>query len=124
VASVLLLLPDELLAEIDAIRQGPRLGWIRDALSSKLTMAQAQARVDEEQVRIAAERDRARSEADERNNAAALAALERAAAPSPARTPAGRARTMTRQGTLPGGDACAHPFRDKQNRCRKCGSQR
>jgi hypothetical protein len=68
---------DELLAEIDAIRQGPRLGWIRDALSSKLTMAQAQARVDEEQVRIAAEKNRARAEADARNNAAALAALER-----------------------------------------------
>ena len=46
-ASVLLLLPDEMLAEIDAIRpDGPRLEWIREALSSKLTMAQNQAEVE------------------------------------------------------------------------------
>lgn len=112
-ASVLLLLPDEMLAEIDAIRpDGPRLEWIRQALSRHLTMAQAQARVGEAHAEANARRGRARAEADERNNTAALAKLERRAAPS---------RPVIRQGTLPGGDVCAHPFRDDDGKCRICG---
>ena len=59
-------------------------------------------------------------EADERNDTAALAKLERAA-PSPGRTPVGRSRTVIRQGALPGGDVCAHPFRDDDGKCRVCG---
>jgi hypothetical protein len=123
-ASVLLLLPDEMLAEIDAIRpDGPRLEWIREALSSKLTMAQNQARVREEQIRIADESDRRRREADERNNAAALAALARGRDPASAGSPR-TIRTVVRQGTLPGGAVCAHPFRDDQDVCRNCGQRR
>ena len=33
-------------------------------------------------------------------------------------------RRVVRQGSLPGGDVCAHPFRDSQNRCRVCGQKR
>ena len=61
-ASVLLLLPDEMLAEIDAIRpDGPRLEWIREALSSKLTMDRNQARVREAQAEAVARAAQRRS---------------------------------------------------------------
>jgi hypothetical protein len=120
-ASVLLRLPDEMLAEIDAIRpDGSRLKWIRKALSSQLTMDRNQARVREAQAETVARAAQRRAEADERNDTAALAKLERAA-PSPGRTPVGRSRTVIRQGALPGGDVCAHPFRDDDGKCRVCG---
>lgn len=103
-ASVLLLLPDELLAEIDAIRpDGPRLEWIREALRRSLTMAQ---------------------------NQAAVANAQAGRRPSYPGRPVRRdltgtdARRVTRQGTLPGGAVCAHPFRDDQEVCQNCGQRR
>lgn len=121
-ASVLLLLPDEMLAEIDAIRpDGPRLAWIRKALSHQLTMDRSQAHVREAQVRVAAESERRRREADERNNSAALAALKRGREADSAASSPRTIRTVTRQGTLPGGAVCAHPFRDDDGKCRVCG---
>jgi hypothetical protein len=98
-ASVLLLLPDELLADIDAIRQGPRLEWIRSALTEKLRTAEAHT-TPTNRIPGASERR------------------------TPPAAPPRRARMMTRQGTLPGGDLCAHPFRDSRNICKLCGHQR
>ena len=105
-ASVLLLLPDELLADIDATRDGPRLEWIREALRLRLTIAHNQA--------------------ESRTAVSAAQALHgRAIAARPVRHdgPGRAARTVTRQGTLPGGDMCAHPFRDDQGMCRICGQR-
>lgn len=102
VATVMLLLPDEMLEAIDATRDGPRLEWIRQALRHRLTMDQNQAE-------------------NRRAVAAAQAAHGRAVTVA---GPRRATRTVTRQGTLPGGDTCAHPFRDEQNRCRVCGQQR
>jgi hypothetical protein len=38
-AAVLLLLPDDMLAAVDAARDGPRLVWIRGAITDKLGSA-------------------------------------------------------------------------------------
>jgi hypothetical protein len=102
-ASVLLLLPDELLAEVDAIRphDRSRLEWIRTAISHEVTMAQ---------VRREAGRGAPESPG-------------RFGAPLPTQRATQR-RTIVRQGTLPGGAMCAHPFRDATNKCRTCGVQR
>ena len=98
-ASVLLLLPDELLARVDAARNGPRLEWIRTAISHELTLTQA-----------------SQDPAGRR----APASPGRFDAPLPETRVT---RTVTRQGTLPGGAMCAHPFRD-DGVCRHCGHQR
>ena len=99
-ASVRLLLPDELLADIDAARNGPRLVWIRSAIAEKLRMAQAQ-------------QDRAGRRTPRSPG--------QFGAPLPVTGPARATRPMTRQGTLPDGSVCAHPFRDDRDVCRICG---
>lgn len=89
-ASIRLILPDDLLADIDTARVGPRLAWIRGAIADKLgspgTTAPSGSRI--------------------------------AGAPGRLPTPP---RTMTRQGTLPDGSVCAHPFRNDAGYCPNCG---
>jgi hypothetical protein len=104
-ASILLLLPDEMLAAIDDSRHGPRLAWIRGAISEKLGTPDLGATETASTHRIPG--------APERSLVVA----------SPA-TPVHEPRMMIRQGTLPDGSLCAHPFRDDRNVCRICGLQR
>ena len=100
-ASVLLRLPDEMLAEIDAIRPDGIAAEVdpQGALVLQLTMDRNQVTCQGgSRLKPLPEAAQRSHEADERNDTAALAKLERAA-PSPGRTPVGRSRTVIRQGT-------------------------
>jgi hypothetical protein len=91
------------LAEIDAARDGPRLAWIRGAITAKFGMDQPYSAAADHTV---------------------LASPGRFDAPLPRARPPRQTSTMTRQGTLPDGSVCAHPFRDERSICRVCGHQR
>lgn len=98
-ARVLLLLPDELLEALDETRRPgePRLALIRDAITEKVRVRNRRT-INPVRVRTADGGSRF----------------------VPQSAPARKPQTMTRQGTLPDGSVCAHPFRD-DGKCRICG---
>jgi hypothetical protein len=105
-ASVLLLLPDEMLEAVDESRRRnePRQVWLRDAITEYLRVRN---RRTFNPVRVPTP-----------------SGGWRIVPQSPAAGSPREPRTITRLGTLPDGSFCAHPFRDDRGECRVCGQRR